>query len=94
MSSVHRRPGGCAIGNSEAEPLRRTLSVMTLEYTKASFAAAWVLAICAIAFIAGVTFASGLTVLAAVAVLPPVVMWQLWTAPRESRSESVREAIR
>jgi hypothetical protein len=67
---------------------------MTLEYTKASFAASWVLAICAIGFIAGVTFASGMTVLAAVAVLPPVVMWRLWTAPRESLSESIREAIR
>ena len=67
---------------------------MTLEYTKASFAAAWVLAICAIGLIAGVTFATGLAVVAAVAVLPPVVMWRLWTTPRESMSESIREAIR
>jgi hypothetical protein len=67
---------------------------MTLEYTKASFAAVWVLAIGAIGFVAGVTFASGLMALAAVAVLPPVVMWLLWTAPRESMSESIREAIR
>jgi len=66
---------------------------MTLEYTKASFAAAWVLAVCAIGLIAGVTFATGL-VLAAVAVLPPVVMWRWWTTPPESMSESIREAIR
>jgi hypothetical protein len=67
---------------------------MTLEYMKASFAGSWVLAICAVSFIAGVTFASGLTVLAAVAVLPPVVLWWLWTAPSESMSVSMREAIR
>jgi hypothetical protein len=67
---------------------------MTLEYTKASFAAVWALAICAVGFAAGVTFPSGQMVLTAVAVLPPLVMWRLWTAPRQSMSESIREAIR
>jgi hypothetical protein len=66
---------------------------MTLEYTKASFAAAWVLAICAIGLASEVTFA-GRMVLTAVAVLPPLTMWRLWTAPRQSMSESIREAIR
>ena len=66
---------------------------MTLEYTKASFAAVWVLAICAIGLAGEVTFA-GRMVLTAVAVLPPLAMWRLWTAPRQSMSESIREAIR
>jgi hypothetical protein len=66
---------------------------MTLEYTKASFAAVWVLVICAIGLAGEVTFA-GRMVLTAVAVLPPLAMWRLWTAPRQSMSESIRKAIR
>jgi hypothetical protein len=49
---------------------------MTLEYTKASFAAVWVLAICVIGLAGEVTFA-GRMVLTAVAVLPPLAMWRL-----------------
>jgi hypothetical protein len=67
---------------------------MTLEHTKASFAAVWAVAICAIGLAADVTFASGQMVLTAVAVLPPLLMWRLWTAPCQSMSESIREAIR
>lgn len=66
---------------------------MTLEYTKASFAAVWVLAMCAVGLAGEVTFA-GRMVLTAVAVLPPLAMWRLWTAPRQSMSESIRAAIR
>jgi Cu/Ag efflux pump CusA len=67
---------------------------MTLQYTKASFAAVWALGILAVGLAANVTSASGQMALAAVAVLPPLVMWRVWTAPRESMSESIRKAIR
>jgi hypothetical protein len=67
---------------------------MTLENTKASFAVVWAFGIFAVGLAANVTFASGQMALAAVAVLPALVMWRLWTAPRECMSESIRKAIR
>jgi hypothetical protein len=82
----------CAMGNSGVWHHMYD-QYMTLEYAKASFAAVWVLAVCAIGLAGEVTFA-GRMVLTAVAVLPPIAMWRLWTAPRQSLSESIREAIR
>jgi hypothetical protein len=67
---------------------------MPLAYTKATFAAIWVLVIAAVGFAAEVAFLPGTIVLVVLAVLPPSVMWRMWTAPRQSMSESIRDSIR
>jgi hypothetical protein len=67
---------------------------MRLEYTKAAFAVVWILLIAVVGFVAQAASVAGWTVLAGLAVLPPIVMWRMWTAPRQSMSESIRSAIR
>jgi len=66
---------------------------MQLEYTKATFIAVWVLAVCAAGAAAGVS-PSGWTVLAGFAVLAPLVVPRYWNDSRQSMSESIREVLR
>jgi ABC-type nickel/cobalt efflux system permease component RcnA len=67
---------------------------MKLEYTKAAFAAVWVLATLAVAYASNVTSVSGWVALASLALLPPIAAWRLWRHPRQSISQSIHEARR
>jgi len=67
---------------------------MRLEYTKATFAAVWVLAIAGVGLFTQVASVAVWAVLVSVAVLPPVIMWWKWTTPAQSMSESIRSSIR
>jgi hypothetical protein len=67
---------------------------MRLEYTKGTFAIVWVLVIAGVGVAVQVASVVGWIVFACLAVLPPVVMWRMWTTPRQSMSESIRSAIR
>ncbi len=66
---------------------------MQVNYTKATAAALWVLAMCAVGFTIGMTTLTGWTVLAGLALLPPFVIGRLWKDD-PSMSESIHEALR
>lgn len=51
---------------------------MRLDYTNATAAALWVLAMCAVGVVGGVTSLTGWTVLAGLGLLPPFVIARWW----------------
>jgi hypothetical protein len=82
--------------HSGTASLRKRLYTRTMKFecTKRTFAAVWVLAMCAVGFAADVTSTSGWVILAGLALLPPIVMLRLWNDPPPSMSESIWEARR
>ena len=67
---------------------------MTLPQIKVLAVAAWVLAIGAVALLAGVTSTSGWLALAALAIVPPIVAMRFWKRPDQTMSQSIQEALR
>ena len=67
---------------------------MQTDYVKAAAMAAWVLAVGALAYMSGVTSFTGWTVVAVLSLVPPGIMFRLWSAPARSMSESIREVLR
>jgi len=67
---------------------------MRTEYVKAALIGVWILAVGVLGYVLGATSFVGWTVLAAMALTPPVIMRRLWSAPSQSISESIREALR
>ena len=67
---------------------------MQTDYVKAASTGVWILAVGVLGYVLGATSFVGWTVLAAMALTPPVVMMRLWSAPSQSMTESIREALR
>jgi hypothetical protein len=67
---------------------------MRNDQVKAALIAVWILAVGVLGYVLGATSVVGWTVLAAMALTPPVVMMRFWSAPAQSMSESIREALR
>jgi uncharacterized membrane protein YhdT len=55
---------------------------------------AWMIAVCAAAFVIGVTSVPNWIIVACVAIVPPLVVRQFWHAPEQTISESIHEARR
>src|SRR5688572_23617746 len=84
----------CALRNSHAGAVRRTLSDMPLQYIKVALAASWVLGAIIIGVLAQVGSPAGMIVLMALGLLPPLAMLLLWTDPPQTMTESIREGRR
>ena len=69
-------------------------SCMQLESIKSVGATVWVSAVSLAGIAANVKSFSGWSILAGLAVLPPLVVLWRWSAPRQTMSESIREARR
>ena len=67
---------------------------MQLESIKATAATVWVSAVCTAGIAGHLNSLSGWTVLADVAVLPPLAMMWQWNNPRQTKPESIQEALR
>jgi hypothetical protein len=67
---------------------------MHIKQTKLTFAAVWLLVMCAAAFVLDVTSASAWTLLTAIALLPPIGLLRLWNDAGQTLSESIHEARR
>ena len=67
---------------------------MQLESIKAAVATAWALGVCAAGVAGNSRSPSSWTILAGIAVLPPLVMMWGWNSPRQTMSETIREALR
>ena len=67
---------------------------MQLVSIKSIIAIVWVLAALIVAIAANLDSLSSWGVLAVVAVVPPLVMMWWWNDPRQTMSESIREARR
>lgn len=67
---------------------------MQLESVKATGATLWVSAVCAAGIAGSVRSLSGWAVLAGIAIFPPLVTMWRWNNPRQTTSESIREALR
>ena len=61
---------------------------------KTSLLAAWVIAVCGVAFVIGVTSVQNWLIVAGAAIVPPLVVRQFWRAPEQTMSESIHEARR
>jgi len=80
----------------------RTAAVSAAGYTrfmasgtlKPLLFAAWVIAVCVVAFVIGVTSIQNWLIVAAAAIVPPLVVRQFWRAPEQTMSESIHEARR
>ena len=66
---------------------------MQLEHAKATLAAVWVLAVCAVAESVNVSV-SNWTVLGCLAVFPPLAMMRYWNHPDQTLSHSIQKVIR
>lgn len=67
---------------------------MQLETKKLIVAAMWILTVCIAGVTAGVGSLLGWAMVAIVSVMPPLFVNQLWAAPPQTISQSIREAIR
>jgi len=67
---------------------------MTLEHTKATVAAAWILTIGAVGLVSGATSLGARLLLAAFALVLPLGILLFWHAPALSLSESIQRARR
>lgn len=67
---------------------------MTLEHTKATAAAAWIVTICAVGLVGGATSSGARLLLAAFALLLPLGILLFWRTPAPSLSESIQRARR
>lgn len=67
---------------------------MQLDSIKGIVSAVWVSAICTMGMAGNVRSTSGWAILAVLAVLPPLVMMWRWNNPRQTMSESIRQALR
>lgn len=67
---------------------------MTLQQIKVLSVVAWVLAIGAVALLAGATSTSSWLALAALAIVPPLVALRFWKRPDQTMSQSIQEALR
>jgi hypothetical protein len=67
---------------------------MSLQYIKMALASSWLVAAIIVGVIARVTSPGGLVAIAALGLLPPLAMLLLWNEPRQTMSESIRNARR
>jgi hypothetical protein len=67
---------------------------MELEYPKAAFPTAWVVAMCAAGIGTDVASMTGWTVLASLTLIPPLVMLHWLNQPRQRRAECIRQVLR
>jgi hypothetical protein len=56
--------------------------------------AAWIGGVAAVALAANITTAANWALVAGIAVALPAVMYRLWRAPKQTMSESIKEAQR
>jgi membrane protein YdbS with pleckstrin-like domain len=66
---------------------------MKLEYTKATVAGVWILAMCVLVYMASASNVNWAAA-AVLAVVPILTMWRLWRVPQQTTSESINEARR
>ena len=67
---------------------------MQLIHTKAAFTALWLVIVILAASFGNLASISSWAILALFAAIPPVVFWQLWSAPVPSMSENIRRAMK
>ena len=67
---------------------------MQTNFVKVALMGAWVLAVGAVGYISGAASLAWWTVLAVVSLAPPVLMGQLWSAPPQTMSETIRKELR
>jgi len=67
---------------------------MQSEYTKAALLGLWVIAVYVAAVASDVSSVSHWIGLASLAIVPPVLARRFWSAPPETMSESIQEAVR
>ena len=67
---------------------------MQSEHIKAALAAAYLAVILGLGIAIGVSSVSGWIVLTVVALAPAAVLARLWSAPSQTMSESIRQALR
>lgn len=81
---------------SEQRPRRGPVQngIMQLEYTKATLAAAWILAAVVLGLVGGVTSPGARLLLAGFALVPPLVLVLFWHGPSQTMSESIHQARR
>jgi hypothetical protein len=79
--------------NSQRGNSRNTLSCMQLQRIKTVAAALWMLTVIVIATAVEVSWTTGIA-LAAFGLLPPLALLLLWNEPRQTMSESIRDARR
>jgi hypothetical protein len=63
---------------------------MSLEYTKATLAAAWIVAFFVVGLLADVTSSGMRLVLAAGGIVPPLAMLLFWHGPSQTMSEIIQ----
>jgi hypothetical protein len=67
---------------------------MQTQYVKAALIAAWILAVCALAYWSGARSFTWWTVVAILSLVPAAIILRLWREPSPSMSESIREGRR
>ena len=67
---------------------------MQTEHVKAALAGGWIAAAGSIGYLAGTSSVAGWTLLAMVSLAPPVLMVRFWSAPPQTMSETIRNALR
>jgi hypothetical protein len=67
---------------------------MQSEHIKAALAAAYLAVILGLGIAIGVSSVSGWIVLTVVGLAPAAVLARLWSAPSQTMSESIRQALR
>jgi hypothetical protein len=66
---------------------------MQIDYVKAALIAVWILAVGTLGARFGVTSFAVWAVLAVLSVVPPALMWRLWSVPSPTMSESIRDVL-
>ena len=67
---------------------------MKFKYAREAVAVAWVFALCAVGFAAGVTSMASWVALAGLALLSLVILQRFWRDPAQTMSESIQQARR
>ena len=67
---------------------------MQLYQKKAAIIAVWVAIVILTALTRNLTSPFNWVAVAALAVIPPVILWQLWSARAPTTSENIREAFK
>ena len=67
---------------------------MQFQHTKMMVMGAWVLATAATGILSQTASPASWAVLALIAAVPPAAMWQFWTPPAQTMSESIQKILR
>jgi hypothetical protein len=67
---------------------------MQFNYVKTTAVSVWILAMAAIGILSEVGSPAGWATFALLTAIPPAVVWQFWSAPSPSMSETIQKTLR